>query len=211
MIPPAGKYDPERDTPDTLSPLQATLQSRLEPYRKARGVDAQGVRGRLGYLEKEGHQMAPSLYFAIERGDRLLTKGRAETIAALFKLSVAQLVSILQDEQNSPLFPDSDTKGFSKREKFGTALKCARTEKGWTQVRLAQEIKMKQSYLCLLEKRTDVPRPETVMRLANALGVPWQYLVPQHLSSAASVAMIAEYGADIMEDQKLLDELADVL
>jgi transcriptional regulator with XRE-family HTH domain len=55
---------------------------------------------------------------------------------------------------------------------LGRNVRCLRTDRGWSQEKLAFECEMKRSYLSDLERGTRNPSIKAVERLSKALNVP---------------------------------------
>lgn len=201
-------YDPDTDTPDALAPQVVASQQRIKEHRKSRLIDDNAVTVRLRIHKAE---MRPSLFYAIERGDRALTVERAQVVAKVLNLSLGELEAVLRGQAERMFTPESleSPELFSKRERFGAALRDVRKRFNMSQAGLAEKSGITQNYISLLENRDDVPRPETVVRLAQALGVKWQVLVPIHKSAKVS-ARIEELLQPV-SDAALLEDLKDVL
>ena len=61
----------------------------------------------------------------------------------------------------------------------GKKITSLRQEKGWSMARLAQQAKISQPSLWALEhQKTKKPKADTMMRIAAALGVPLQQIMP---------------------------------
>ena len=59
----------------------------------------------------------------------------------------------------------------SLRRRFGAAIRAARLEKGMTQAELAERADLTLNYIGYLERATQTPSLDTVIRLGRALGM----------------------------------------
>lgn len=57
-------------------------------------------------------------------------------------------------------------------KKLAKRIVALRAEKGWTQERLAEEASIQRSYIADLERGSRNPSVRTLVKLANALGIP---------------------------------------
>lgn len=71
---------------------------------------------------------------------------------------------------------------------LGTKIKTAREAKGWTQEYLAEVVDLSPTHISVLERGVKPPRTETLVNIANALGVTADYLLMDSLDATSAVA-----------------------
>lgn len=89
---------------------------------------------------------------------------------------------------------------------MGTTIARLRAERGWTQVQLAERLDMHAQHIYRLEKDRYKPRPKTLERLAEVLGVGADVLTASRDHSVpTSVALQDEELSDLMAQVPVLD------
>ncbi|NUV91605.1 helix-turn-helix transcriptional regulator [Streptomyces sp. KAI 90] len=73
------------------------------------------------------------------------------------------------------------------RSSFGLAVRAVRAELGWSQERLSVESGLDRTYVSGLERGQRNPALQTLVRLADALGVPLHELVKRAEEGARAV------------------------
>lgn len=128
-------------------------------------------------------------------------------IAAFYGLTPNELRRVLVGAAEQPFIAVDDT-GFSTWGSVGVAITRARGAANLTQTELSAKCGIAQSQISLLGKSTGRPRLTTLRKIANALQVNWKTLVPKQLAAHYYQEALL---LDEDEDQKLLEDLADVL
>lgn len=181
-----------------------TPGSRLKALSLKRRVPHDAVR-RNASLRDAGVTL--ERYLAFMADEEPINEAAGLALAKFFGLEPDDLRRVLTGTGDRPFLTVNDS-AFGNWGTIGEGITRLRVAADLTQMELSARCGIAQAQLSQLERSKGKPRLTTLKKIAAALKIEWEKLIPK---AHALHYLDEEQRYEFKDDQKLLDELADVL